>query len=158
MSDSGNEIVTDVQPGGLSVQVPGTPYELPASFIGGQEFEFSFDLANLLAEMRDTDLSEEHGRRVSTSIAPPDPWLVTVAWVMTQAIANGLTWEAAKVVVQQVVKRLVDLAIAPKGPGEWSTEAGLQVRWSAYLEIPKLAKLFHDLEIDAKFKRKDKRK
>lgn len=116
--------------------------ELPPVMHNGTATDFSKSVMYILSIIADERTSKEAGRPVSSSIMPPDPWLVALTYLMWEGIVQGMAWDVAKVGTQKALSYLQSRGIAPKDKKERKSETDVHFSWSGYIEWQPLENLF----------------
>lgn len=104
----------------------------------------------LLSQIHSDDEFEESGRHVQASVWPADGWLIVLATVMSDGIIQGMTWDTCKLVLARCLAQLQSEGVAPQAVGDRTTSRDMLVRWSGYLEMGNLFKLFSKIEMHYK--------
>lgn len=156
-------ITVELQASGVCIEVPEA-LAFPVLIEDAQRSaELSKILASSLPKIDKTLLAEMVARSdgrpvVVNTVFPPDPWLLAVAYVMWEGMSRGLTWDTVKVLIENAIKKMQSLGVAPKQPGERQTATGFHFSWSGQLKFANLVELNSKLEAEYSRMTEEKRK
>lgn len=134
----------------IAIPLVGDVELAPLVYTGTSSYAFGLLVAECLSEIADQELSQATSERRtmgSAMIANPEPWLITLAYIIVAMHANGVTWDTIKSVVERALTKLQSAGVAPRANSDRVTARGFRCRWSSYIEIGKLFKLANKLDV-----------
>ena len=127
---------------GLTVPIPSDErHEQMKHRVAGYVFN---DIIYPAVEERD----RQRGRNVAYKLAFPEPWLVAIAVLMWEGIAQGMAWDGVKILVRVAFDRLRQSRVAPGADGleEKRVKRKLGFVYSEYSGPRKQKQLFVGLQ------------